>query len=91
MCINAAAGAAAAATGAHVEGSPITAVVLRAGGLGGVIKSALLNGPVVVALMIPSIYVQIPILLVASVAWALPATVLTVLVISRCLLYSSEF
>ncbi|KAG8827890.1 hypothetical protein FRC17_007693 [Serendipita sp. 399] len=40
---NAAAGAAAAATGAHVNGSPTTTQVLRLGALAGVIKSGVFN------------------------------------------------
>ncbi|CRG85088.1 hypothetical protein PISL3812_02224 [Talaromyces islandicus] len=48
--ISAAAGAAAAATGAHVNGDATTAQILRLGALGGLIKSGILNAAVLLCL-----------------------------------------
>jgi hypothetical protein len=50
LAVNAAAGAAAASTGAHVNGDAVTNQVAYFGALGGVVKSGILNAIVLLAL-----------------------------------------
>ncbi|GFF56460.1 hypothetical protein IFM46972_10521 [Aspergillus udagawae] len=57
--ISAAAGTAAAATGAHVHGNEITAQILRLGALGGLIKSGILNAATLLALVSDNIFVLV--------------------------------
>jgi hypothetical protein len=57
--ISAAAGTAAAATGAHVNGNEITARILRLGALGGLIKSGILNAATLLALVTDNVFVLV--------------------------------
>jgi hypothetical protein len=57
--ISAAAGAAAAATGAHVNGNATTAQILRLGALGGLIKSGILNAAALLGLTSNNIFVHV--------------------------------
>lgn len=64
--INAAAGAAAAAAGAHVNGSEKTADIIRLGALGGIIKSGILNFTVLVCLTSTSTFHHLIMTLLSS-------------------------
>ncbi|KAF4119832.1 hypothetical protein GMORB2_3520 [Geosmithia morbida] len=57
LAINSAAGAAAAATGAHVEGAPITTLVVQTGAWAGLLKSGVLNFSVLIAMTTQNVFV----------------------------------
>lgn len=59
LAISAAAGAAAAATGAHVEGAPTTSLILQTGAWAGLLKSGVLNFSVLIAMTSNNIFVTV--------------------------------
>ncbi|KAL2831524.1 hypothetical protein BDW59DRAFT_157950 [Aspergillus cavernicola] len=59
VVIHLAAGSAAAATGAHVNGNATTGQILRLGALGGFVKSGILNSTVLLALTSNNILVRV--------------------------------
>jgi hypothetical protein len=64
--INSAAGVAASATGAHVNGSITTIRILRWGALGGVIKSGILNAAILVSMMAKNFILKALLVFVAT-------------------------
>ncbi|RYP14042.1 hypothetical protein DL767_010439 [Monosporascus sp. MG133] len=66
LAINAAAGAAAAATGAHVNGDPTTRLVLQTGAWAGVSKSGVLNFTVLISMTTDNIFVKVLMIVLGS-------------------------
>jgi len=65
IAINSAAGAAAAATGAHVNGSSLSKEILQLGALGGAIKSGAINFAILIS-STTSIFTQLSIVILTS-------------------------
>ena len=66
MGISAAAGAAAAATGAHVNGNATTAQVLGLGAIAGLLKSGIMNAAVLMSLTMNNVFVEVLLIYVMS-------------------------
>ncbi|KAI9367875.1 hypothetical protein BJX61DRAFT_547069 [Aspergillus egyptiacus] len=79
IALGAAAGVAAAATGAHVNGDPITNRILTLGAIGGVVKSAVLCVAGLLSLTSANIYVSVLVIFVAS---SFGAAILTTTIIA---------
>jgi hypothetical protein len=86
LAINAAAGAAAAATGAHVNGTPLTEKILQLGALGGVIKSGVLN----FAILIASTTGFFTSLLLVIITSSFGVTLLVTLALTQKVMYESK-